>query len=63
MRIHIAGYSNGGYMAHRFVCERPDLVAAIASFAGATPTEAAAQALLEIEGFREALREAARRVA
>jgi polyhydroxybutyrate depolymerase len=33
-RIYIAGYSNGGFMAHRYACDRPERVAAIASFAG-----------------------------
>jgi len=33
--IHIAGYSNGGFMAHRMACDHPDKVASISSFAGA----------------------------
>jgi polyhydroxybutyrate depolymerase len=36
MRIYIAGHSNGGFMAHRLACERPDMIAAIVSVAGAT---------------------------
>ncbi len=35
-RIFITGHSNGGFMAYRMVCDHADLVAAIASFAGAT---------------------------
>ncbi|MDX9972807.1 MAG: PHB depolymerase family esterase [FCB group bacterium] len=30
-RIYIAGFSNGGFMAQRFACERADLVAAVAA--------------------------------
>jgi polyhydroxybutyrate depolymerase len=33
--IHVAGYSNGGFMAHRMACDHPDKVASISSFAGA----------------------------
>lgn len=35
-RIAVVGHSNGGFMAHRFACERADLVASIVSVAGAT---------------------------
>ncbi len=45
-RVYVIGHSNGGFMAHRFACEHPGKVAAIASLAGAldsdsscTPTE------------------------
>lgn len=34
-QVHVIGHSNGGYMASRLACERPDLVASIISFAGA----------------------------
>ncbi len=34
-RIYFAGISNGGYMAHRMACEYSEVVAAIASQAGA----------------------------
>ncbi|MDJ0654060.1 MAG: alpha/beta hydrolase-fold protein [Xanthomonadales bacterium] len=34
--IHFIGYSNGGFMAHRLACEHSDLVASVASLAGAT---------------------------
>ena len=33
-RIYIAGYSNGGFMAHRYACERAARLAAIAAFSG-----------------------------
>jgi len=32
--VYVIGHSNGGFMAHRFACERPDLVRGIASIAG-----------------------------
>ena len=31
-RVYLAGYSNGGRMAYRIACERPDLFAAVAVF-------------------------------
>lgn len=34
-RVFLIGHSNGGYMSYRMACERPDLIAAIASLAGA----------------------------
>ncbi len=34
-RVYLAGHSNGGFMAHRFACDHPDQVAAVASLAGA----------------------------
>jgi len=34
-RIHIVGYSNGGFMAHRLACEAPELFASLISVAGA----------------------------
>lgn len=34
--IHVTGYSNGGFMAHRMACEHPDTVASIVSVAGAS---------------------------
>jgi polyhydroxybutyrate depolymerase len=41
-RVYVAGYSNGGFMAHRLACERPDLMRGIASVAGTFPLEAPA---------------------
>jgi len=35
-RVTIIGQSNGGFMAHRIACERPDLIAGIANVTGAT---------------------------
>jgi polyhydroxybutyrate depolymerase len=35
-RIFFTGHSNGGYMSHRLACDKPDLIAAVASLAGAT---------------------------
>ena len=35
-RIHITGWSNGGFMSYRMACDHADLVASIATLAGAT---------------------------
>ncbi len=35
-RVYLVGHSNGGFMAHRFACDRADLVTGIVSFAGST---------------------------
>ena len=35
--IHVAGYSNGGFMAHRLGCEHPELFASVTSIAGMGP--------------------------
>ena len=35
-RVHFVGHSNGGFMSYRMACDHADLVAAIASLAGAT---------------------------
>lgn len=35
-RIYFVGHSNGGFMSYRMACDRPDMVAAIVSLAGAT---------------------------
>ncbi|MEE2972834.1 MAG: PHB depolymerase family esterase [Planctomycetota bacterium] len=34
--IHVVGHSNGGFMAYRTACDHSDLIASIASLAGAT---------------------------
>ncbi|MDQ3336249.1 MAG: alpha/beta hydrolase-fold protein [Myxococcota bacterium] len=34
-RVFVIGHSNGGYMAYRMACERPDVITAIAGLAGA----------------------------
>ncbi|MFG0325967.1 MAG: GC-type dockerin domain-anchored protein [Phycisphaerales bacterium JB037] len=38
-RIHIVGYSNGGFMAYRMACDHSDLIASIVSLAGAMPDD------------------------
>lgn len=35
-RIYVVGHSNGGFMAYRMACEHADVIAGIASLAGAT---------------------------
>ncbi|HVJ19241.1 MAG TPA: PHB depolymerase family esterase [Polyangiaceae bacterium] len=54
-RLYVAGFSNGGFMAHRLACERGELIAAIASLAGVGPASGAAckpsnLAVLEVHG-------------
>ena len=39
-RVFMTGHSNGGIMAFRFACERPEVVRAIAPVAGSLETEA-----------------------
>ena len=34
--IHVVGHSNGGFMSYRMACDHADLVASVASLAGAT---------------------------
>jgi polyhydroxybutyrate depolymerase len=41
-RIYVAGFSNGGFMAHRLACDHADLVAGIVSVAGAGELDASA---------------------
>lgn len=36
LSIHVVGHSNGGFMSYRMACENADLIASIASLAGAT---------------------------
>lgn len=40
-RIYVMGHSNGGFMSYRMACDHADLVAGIASLAGATFVDAA----------------------
>lgn len=40
-RVYLAGYSNGGFMAHRLACERGDKLAAVVAFAGGLETAGA----------------------
>ncbi len=55
-RVFVGGFSNGGFMAHRFGCEAPDLVRGIVSISGAGPLEpvtcraASALRVLQIQG-------------
>lgn len=35
-RIYLVGHSNGGFMSYRMACEHPEMIAGIASLAGAT---------------------------
>lgn len=41
-RIYVMGHSNGGFMSYRMACDHADVVAAVASLAGATFADAAA---------------------
>jgi len=38
-RIYLIGHSNGGFMSYRMAYDHPDLVAAVASLAGASPAQ------------------------
>jgi polyhydroxybutyrate depolymerase len=35
-RVHLIGHSNGGFMSYRMACQHADLIAGLASLAGAT---------------------------
>ena len=56
-RIFLAGFSNGGMMAHRYACERAGAVAAIASFAGPLETISCRPgqpvAVLQVQGLAD----------
>jgi polyhydroxybutyrate depolymerase len=60
-RVHLIGYSNGAFMAHRYACDRAGKLASIVSIAGAgnqdrarcTPKEPVS--LLEIHGDADAV--------
>lgn len=41
-RVHSAGFSNGGFMSYRFVCEAADLFASVASVSGVLGVDPAA---------------------
>lgn len=55
-RIFVVGHSNGGFMSHRFACDRANRVAAIVSLAGAVWSDASRckpsepVAVLEVHG-------------
>ena len=38
-RVFVIGHSNGGYMAYRMACERPDVITAIAGLAGSASSQ------------------------
>ena len=58
-RIYIAGYSNGGFMAHRLACDHADTISAIVSYAGTTFLDMTAHApsepvsVLQIHGTED----------
>lgn len=58
-QVFFTGHSNGGYMSHRLACDKPDVIAAVASLAGATyldPTKCKAAepiGVLEIHGTKD----------
>jgi polyhydroxybutyrate depolymerase len=60
-RIYLVGLSNGGFMAHRYACDRAQRVAAIVSFAGAMWTDVSQcrpsepVAVLEVHGDADRL--------
>jgi polyhydroxybutyrate depolymerase len=55
-RIYVMGHSNGGFMSHRLACDHAEIVAAIASYAGAVwadPSKcqpSASVGILQIDG-------------
>jgi len=59
-RIYLIGHSNGGFMSHRMAYDHPDLIAGIASLAGAAlpkmegPTPKRPVAILQIHGTEDA---------
>jgi polyhydroxybutyrate depolymerase len=60
-RVYVVGYSNGGFMAHRYACERADHVAAVASLAGEPWSDASLCkpsvpiSVLQVHGDRDAV--------
>ena len=58
-RVYILGHSNGGYMAYRLACERPELFQGIVSLAGAGSgreaqcSKAKALSVLQVHGERD----------
>lgn len=49
-RVFFTGHSNGGFMSHRLACDKPDLIAAVASLAGSTYLDPAKCAVSEPVG-------------
>jgi polyhydroxybutyrate depolymerase len=60
-RVYLMGFSNGGFMSHRYACERAERVAAIVSFSGATWRDASRctpkvpVSVLEVHGDADAV--------
>jgi polyhydroxybutyrate depolymerase len=58
-RVYLLGHSNGGFMAHRYICDVGDRVAGIVSLAGATYFDAsdcaapAPTAVLQVHGTED----------
>ncbi len=58
-RVFFTGHSNGGFMSHRLACDKPDLIAAVASLAGSTfldPAQCTAAkpvSVLQIHGTKD----------
>lgn len=58
-RVFFTGHSNGGFMSHRLACDKPDLIAAVASLAGSTfldPAKCSAAqpvSVLQIHGTKD----------
>jgi polyhydroxybutyrate depolymerase len=52
-RIYVAGFSNGGFMAHRLACTAGDRIAAVASIGGAAPDAGASCAVASPIGVLE----------
>lgn len=58
-RVFFTGHSNGGFMSHRLACDKPDLIAAVASLAGSVyldPTKCTAAepvGVLQIHGTKD----------
>jgi poly(3-hydroxybutyrate) depolymerase len=48
-RVYLVGIATGGFMANRFACERPDLIAGVMTFAGGVWNDAAKCAGSEID--------------
>lgn len=58
-RVFFTGHSNGGFMSHRLACDKPDIIAAVASLAGSTfldPAKCTASepvSVLQIHGTKD----------
>lgn len=58
-QVYFTGHSNGGFMSHRLACDKPDLIAAVASLAGSTYldpakcTAAEPVSVLQIHGTKD----------